>query len=104
MSTTVEPIWSASADGVWWRYYQRIRPEWNESVCDWMRTEGMDPNGTQAVEVHSDGETLHAVVTEYVYDDEGRLMVSQTDSNEARTRTYTRVLSSYPPEWPEEGE
>lgn len=102
MSTTVEPMWSASADGLWWRFYRQVRPEWNESVCDWMRTEGMDPNRTQAVEVYL-VDTPHAVVTEYVTDDQDRMMIDPNDSDRVWTQTYTRVLSSYPPEWPREG-
>lgn len=102
MKDTIEPIWAASVDDVWWRLYDDMRSDWTREVCDWMRAEGLDPEVVYGLEVYL-VDAPYARVNAYVTDEQGRVLLND-ERSDARRCTFTRVLSSYPPEWPQLGD
>lgn len=98
MTVSLDPIWSAEADGIQWCYYWHKNPAWRDQVLAWMRDNGMDETQVHSVDVYL-MDAPYAVTGEYVRDENGAFVVV---GDEVAQRTGTYPLTSYPPPWPED--
>ncbi|MFN2636866.1 MAG: hypothetical protein ABR585_07570 [Gemmatimonadaceae bacterium] len=68
----------------------------NQAVLDWLRSEGIDPDGAERCEVYEGGGKPYAKVTMFTVDADGHRVIDEARA-EYVTHVETVKLSSLPP-------